>query len=90
MNYDAGLQIAVAVWDGRVPDVHSAFTILSIRRCHEIGIVEPRTVLRVSDDSVVLPASTSKVVLLEISRNFIKSIAEMKESVGCWMAWTAD
>lgn len=75
MNDNASLQVSVPVRVRSVPEVHPAATILTIRRRHEVGIVITAAILSIGDDGVVLCASTSKVVLLEVTGNFIKTIS---------------
>lgn len=77
MDNDTGLQVAISVGIGSIPEIHTAAAILTIRRCHEIGIVEPGTILCIGDDSVVLRASTAEIVLLEVACDFIESIPDV-------------
>ena len=75
MNNDAGLQIPISVRRGAVPEVHPYFPVLAIRRRHEIRVVVSASVLRVRDDCVVLLSATAEIVLLEVTGDFVESVA---------------
>lgn len=77
MNNDTSLQVAIAVGIGSIPKVHTAAAVLTIRRCHEVGIVEPGTILGIGDNSVVLRTSTTEIVLLEVTCDFVESIPDV-------------
>jgi hypothetical protein len=63
-------------------EVRTHPTILPVRWCHEVSVVKPGAILSISDDGVILSTTTSKVVLLEISSDFIKAISAKKN-----MSW---
>jgi hypothetical protein len=71
---DASLEVAVSVRQSRVPEVHAHASILTVRWGHEVGIVESRAILGIGDDGVVTLAATSKVVLLEVPRDFVEAV----------------
>ena len=75
VNNDTGFQVTIAVWQGGVPKIHAHATIRAIGWGHEVGVVVARTVLRVGDDSVVLGATTTEVVLLEVTRDLVEAVA---------------
>ena len=74
VNNDASLEIAIAVRVRSVPEVHSASTVLPVWGGHEVGIVEPGSVLSVCNNCVAFLATTTEVMLLEVSGNFVKAI----------------
>jgi hypothetical protein len=51
------------------------------RRGHEVGIVEAAAILSIGNDSVIPFAATTKVVLLEVTRDLVKPIAVSTVSV---------
>jgi hypothetical protein len=72
---DTSLQITVSVREGSVPQVHAHAPVLAVRWGHEVRVVVSGTVLGVSDDGVVLGTTSAKVVLLEVSGDFIESVS---------------
>ena len=74
VNNDAGLKIAVAVRVRGVPEVHSAPTVLPVWGGHEVGIIVSGSVLSVCNDCIPFFATTTKVMLLEVTGNFVKTI----------------
>jgi hypothetical protein len=50
-------------------------SVLTIGRRHKVGIVETTAVLSIGDHGIVLLATTTKVVLLEVARNFVKTVS---------------
>ena len=73
---DPGLEITVTVRCSGAPQVHPAPAVLAIWRRHEVGIVESASILRVRDHSIILLATATKVVLLEIARNFVETVSD--------------
>ena len=82
VNNDPGLQIPIPVRVRRLPQVHPAPTILPIWWGHEVCVIISGTVLGICDDSVALLATTSKVMLLEVARDFVKPITEWHDTLG--------
>jgi hypothetical protein len=74
VDNNACLKITITVRRGGVPEIHSATAVLAIRWCHEVGVVVSGTVLCVGNDSVAIATTTTKVVLLEVTRDFVKAI----------------
>jgi hypothetical protein len=74
-NTSFKLEVAITVRKVGIPKIHPQAAVLSIRRSHEIRVIESGTILGISNDCVVLGASSTEVILLEIARNFIKSIS---------------
>ena len=62
------------MWHQQRQDVHSTAAILTVRGSHEVGIVVTTTVLGIRNDSVVFSTSATKVILLEVARDFVKAI----------------
>jgi len=75
---DTSLKITISVRSSGVPQVHSAASILTIRWCHEVSVVVPATVLSVGNDGVILLSTTTEVVLLEITGNFVEAVTVVK------------
>ena len=73
---DPGLEITVTERRSGAPQVHPAPAVLPIGRRHEVGIIESASILRVRDDSIILLAPTTKVVLLEIARNLVETVSD--------------
>jgi hypothetical protein len=76
VNNNTSLQIAIAVRIRRIPQVHPAPTVLPVWWGHEVCVIESGTVLGICDDGIVLLATASKVMLLEVAGDFIKAITE--------------
>ena len=74
VDNNASLQIAIPVWGCGVPDVHSAATVHTIGRCHEVGIVVSAAILSIGNDSVVLLTASAEVMLLEVACWLIKPV----------------
>jgi len=83
VNDDTGLKVPITVWNGGIPEIHTHATVLTVGRGHEVGVVESRTILCVSDNGIILSSSTTEVVLLEISRNLIETITTKKAESEC-------
>ncbi len=82
VNNDASLQIAIAVRVRRLPQVHPAPTVLPVWWGHEIRVIESGTILGICNDGVVLLATTSKVMLLEVTGDFVEAITEYRNTFG--------
>jgi len=67
VNNNTSFEVAITVWKVGIPEVHPHAAVLPIRRSHEVGVVESGTILGVSNDCVILFASSTKVILLEIA-----------------------
>ena len=74
VNDNTSLKVSISERCGYIPKIHSATTILTIRRSHEVGVVVPATVLSVSNDGVILGTSATEVVLLEVASDLVKAI----------------
>lgn len=77
---NASLEISISVRVRGVPQIHPAAPVLAIGRRHEVSVVESAAVLRVSNDGVVLSATTAEVVLLEITRHFVEAVTRRRIS----------
>ena len=75
MDNDTGLEITVAVGVGGVPEVHPATTVLTVRWGHEVCVVVTTAVLSIGNHTVILLATTTEVVLLEVARFLIETIS---------------
>jgi hypothetical protein len=73
VDYDAGVETAVAVGRARVPDVHAHHARLSIRRGSEVGIVRARPILRIQNNRIPSLASRTIVVSLEVPRRLVEA-----------------
>lgn len=56
-------------------DIHPAVTVLAVRQCHEAGIVILVAILCIHDDRIILFATASKVVLLEVAQDLVKAVS---------------
>ena len=75
VDNDAGLQVTIPVRGSSVPKVHPAATVLTVRWGHKIGIVESAAILSIGNDTVVFLTAPAEVVLLEVARCLVESVA---------------
>ena len=68
VDNDTSLQVTIPVGGSGVPEVHPAATVLAVRWGHEVGIVESAAVLSIGNDTIIFLATSTKVVLLEVTR----------------------
>lgn len=61
-----------------VPQVHSHMATLTVRRSREIGIIEPRFILDGDCDSIITPATSTKIVALKVERLLRETISDRK------------
>ena len=78
MNDDASFQVTIAVWVGRVPEVHPAPAVLTVRRGHKVGVVVSAAVLGVGNHGIVLLTTSAEVVLLEVPRHFVEAVTALR------------
>jgi len=74
VDNDAGLQVAIPVRSGSIPNVHPTTTVLTIRWGHEVGVIVTAAILSISNDSIIFLATSAEVVLLEVTRLLIKTV----------------
>lgn len=75
MNNDSGLEVTITVGlSVDVPDIHAHSTILAVGRGHKVGVIIARTILGISDNTVVTLATTTEVELLEVTRFFSETV----------------
>jgi hypothetical protein len=76
VNNDSGFEVTITVGLSMdVPNVHTHSSVLAIRRGHKVGIVIAGPVLGVSNDGIIILATTTKVELLKVARLFSETVA---------------
>jgi len=73
--HNARFEITIPVWHCRIPQIHAHAPVLPVGWRHKVRVVEPRPILRVRNDSVVLEPAAPKVILLEVAGDFVEAVS---------------
>ena len=74
MQHDFGIQITVAIRRREIEDKHLRARRKTVGRRGKVGVVEPRSILRLGEHWVVSGAAAAVVAHLKVARRFIESV----------------
>lgn len=74
VDNNASFKIAITVGGGSVPKIHTAASLLTVRRCHEVRVVVSAAVLGVGNNCIIALATAAEVFLLEVTGDLVESV----------------